>query len=217
MNAENASAKTSIYTWLGLLLTYTSVMINRAIFESIYGDQLDDGPFILRELINLGTVVLLFWIIRRKEGLPYSSIGLTPRPWKEVALWSLIIMVASVAAILLALLLVKSLGMSFGESKAFDKLSIFSIGLVCVRAGVLEEVFMRGYQLERWNTIFQNKWIASALSLLPFALLHYTQGWAGIIISFAAGAVLTAFYWWKRNLQANAIAHFSIDFLANIP
>jgi membrane protease YdiL (CAAX protease family) len=51
---------------------------------------------------------------------------------------------------------------------------------------------------------------------VPFALLHYTQGWSGIIISFAAGAVLTATYWWKRNLPANMIAHFLIDFLANI-
>jgi len=83
-------------------------------------------------------------------------------------------------------------------------------------AGILEEVFMRGYQLERWNSIFQNKWVASALSLVPFALRHYTQGWAGILIAFSAGVVLTAMYWWKRNLPANMIAHFAIDFMANI-
>jgi membrane protease YdiL (CAAX protease family) len=207
---------TNSYTWLGLLLTYVSVSLTRFIFTRIFGEPLDDIPFIFRELINLGTVVLLFWLILKKEKLPLSSIGISRRPWKETALWTGIIFVLTLGAMLLALLLCKWMGLPFGDSTAFDKLSAFSITLVCLRAGILEEVFMRGYQLERWNSIFQNKWVASALSLLPFALLHYTQGWSGIIISFAAGAVLTATYWWKRNLPANMIAHFLIDFLANI-
>lgn len=209
-------ATTNSYTWLGLLLTYVSVTLTRFIFTRIFGEPLAEMPFIFKELLNLGTVALLFWIILKKEKLPLSSIGITPRPWKETALWTVIIFALTLGAMLLALLLCKWLGLPFGESKAFDNLSAFSITLVCLRAGILEEAFMRGYQLERWNSIFQNRWLASALSLIPFALLHYTQGWAGIIISFAAGAVLTATYWWKRNLPANMIAHFLIDFLANI-
>lgn len=201
---------------MGLLLSYTALPLTRLIFKAIYGEPLDEVPFILRETINLGTVALLFWLIMRKENLPLSSIGIGGKTWKETALWSLIIFGLTLGAMLLALLLVQALGLPFGESTAFDKLSAFSITLVCLRAGIAEEVFARGYQLERWNAFFQNKWVASAVSLIPFALLHYTQGWAGIIISFAAGAALTCAYWWKRNLPANMIAHFAIDFMANI-
>lgn len=208
------SSKT--YTGLGLLLSYAAIPLTRLIFKAVYGEPLDETPFILRETINLDAVALLLWLVVRKENLPLSSIGIGGKTWKETALWSLVIFVLTLGAILLALLLVKTLELPFGESTAFDKLSAFSITLVCIRAGVAEEVFMRGYQLERWNTFFQNKWVASALSLIPFALLHYTQGWAGIIISFAAGAALTFAYWWKRNLPANMIAHFAIDFMANI-
>lgn len=209
-------APTSPFTWLGLLLTYVSVTLTRYAFTQIYGDPLPEISFIFRELINLGTVALLFWLILKKEKLSLASIGITSRPWKETAIWSVAFFALTLGAILLAVGLCKLLGLPFGESKAFDNLSAFSITLVCLRAGILEEVFMRGYQLERWNTMLQNKWVASALSLIPFALLHYTQGLSGILISFAAGAVLTATYWWKRNLPANMIAHFLIDFLANI-
>lgn len=209
-------ASTNVFTWFGLLLTYVSVPLTRLVFTHFFGEPLAEAPFIFRELLNLGTVALLFWLILRKEKLPLASIGISPRPWKETAGWSVVFFFLTVGAMLLALLLCKWMALPFGESKAFDNLSSFSITLVCLRAGILEETFMRGYQLERWNSMLQNKWLASALSLVPFALLHYTQGWAGILISFAAGAVLTATYWWKRNLPANMIAHFSIDFLANI-
>lgn len=204
------------YTWLGLLLTYVSVPLTRIIFTQFYGEPLPEIHFVFKELLNLSAVALLFWLILKKENLTLESIGISRRSWKETALWSLAFLVLTLGAMLLALGLCKWLGLPFGESKSFDNLSAFSITLVCLRAGVLEEVFMRGYQLERWNSIFQNKWLASALSLVPFALLHYTQGWAGILISFVAGAVLTATYWWKRNLPANMIAHFLIDFMANI-
>lgn len=204
------------FTWIGILITYCTLPFTGMLFRYFFGEEMDDGPFILKELINLAMVGLLLWIVLRKEQLPLATIGISRRPWKETALWTALIFVATLAAILLTLALVHALGLSFGESKAFDKLSAFSITLVCLRAGIAEEVFMRGFQLERWNTLLNNKWLATALSLLPFALLHYTQGLAGILISFAAGAVLSAMYWWKRNLPANMIAHFLIDFMANI-
>jgi membrane protease YdiL (CAAX protease family) len=82
---------------------------------------------------------------------------------------------------------------------------------------VAEEVFMRGYLLERLTTLTRSPWAAVTLSLIPFALLHYPgQGWAGVLISFFAGGVLTWFYLWKRDLKANIIAHFLVDFIPNV-
>jgi membrane protease YdiL (CAAX protease family) len=71
--------------------------------------------------------------------------------------------------------------------------------------------------LERLSSLTGSKAAAVILSLVPFALLHYPgQGWAGVLVSFAAGGVLTWFYLWKRDLKANIIAHFLVDFIPNV-
>jgi membrane protease YdiL (CAAX protease family) len=151
------------------------------------------------------------------EKLGLDSIGLKFDGWNKSLLLTFAIMVSSVVAIIIGVLISQLMGWSFGESKAFDALSLWTVTLVTIRAGVAEEVFMRGYLLERLTTISGSNWIAIALSLLPFALLHYPgQGWAGVLVSFNAGAVLTAFYFWKRDLKANILAHFLIDFIANV-
>jgi uncharacterized protein len=54
------------------------------------------------------------------------------------------------------------------------------------------------------------------IPLAIFALGHYRQGVAGIIIALLTGAVLTYAYVWKRDLVANMIAHFTVDFVPNI-
>ncbi|HLW34588.1 MAG TPA: hypothetical protein VKS98_02920 [Chthoniobacterales bacterium] len=36
------------------------------------------------------------------------------------------------------------------------------------------------------------------------------------MIAFALGAVLAGFYLWRRDLMANIIGHFLVDFVANV-
>jgi membrane protease YdiL (CAAX protease family) len=55
-----------------------------------------------------------------------------------------------------------------------------------------------------------------ALSVIPFALCHFSQGWAGVLIAFVGGGVLMATYLLKKNLTSNIIAHFAIDFIGNV-
>jgi membrane protease YdiL (CAAX protease family) len=101
---------------------------------------------------------------------------------------------------------------AYGESQTMSKLSMGTLTLVCLRAGVAEEVFFRGYIYERLATLTQNKGFAVTLSAIPFALCHFSQGWAGVLIAFVGGGVLMATYLWKKNLTSNIIAHFAIDF-----
>jgi CAAX protease family protein len=57
---------------------------------------------------------------------------------------------------------------------------------------------------------------AAALSLVIFSIAHWTGGWANILIAFVTGAILTAFYLRRRDLVANMIGHFLVDFIANV-
>jgi hypothetical protein len=46
--------------------------------------------------------------------------------------------------------------------------------------------------------------------------IDWTGGWANILIALALGAILAGFYLWRRDLVANMIGHFLVDFAANI-
>jgi membrane protease YdiL (CAAX protease family) len=204
-------------TYLGILLSYSTISGVNWIFKTYNGEQLNNPQVVAKELIILALVGVLLLLVVRGEKQGLDSIGLKFESWGKSFLFALAIMASSVVAILIGVLISQWMGWSFGESKAFDALSLWTVTLVTIRAGVAEEVFMRGYLLERLTTLLGNKWVAVALSLVPFALLHYPgQGWAGVLVSFNASAVLTAFYFWKRDLKANILAHFLIDFIANV-
>lgn len=204
-------------TYLGILLSYLTISGVNWIFKTYNGEQLNNPQVVAKELIILALVGVLLLLIVKGERLGLDSIGLKFEGWGKSLLLTLAIMAGTVVAIIIGVVISQWMGWSFGESKAFDALSLWTVTLITIRAGVAEEVFMRGYLLERLTTLFGNKWLAIALSLLPFALLHYPgQGWAGVLVSFNAGAVLTAFYFWKRDLKANIFAHFLVDFIANV-
>jgi len=46
--------------------------------------------------------------------------------------------------------------------------------------------------------------------------MHFRQGIGGVVIAMAGGLVLSFFYWKRRDLKANIIAHFLVDFIPNI-
>ena len=51
---------------------------------------------------------------------------------------------------------------------------------------------------------------------MPFALFHYRQGPAGILIAGVAAVILTALYLKRRDLPAVMFTHFTVDFIPNI-
>jgi membrane protease YdiL (CAAX protease family) len=206
----------NIYTVIGLFISYTSITVLNLIFKYFFGNQLTDLTAIARELLILGMVAVVLWIVVKKEKLPLESIGLHARNWKGTWIWALVTVVGCFALAFACILFAQIIGWKFGESKAFDKLSLFAISIIVIRAGVAEEVFMRGFIIERLTTWTGNKYAAAMLSLVPFALLHYSQGYAGILISFVLGGMLTVMYMWRRDLKANIIAHFLVDFIPNV-
>jgi membrane protease YdiL (CAAX protease family) len=54
------------------------------------------------------------------------------------------------------------------------------------------------------------------IPLTIFGVAHWTGGWANILIAVALGVILSVFYVWRRDLVANMIAHFLVDFIGNM-
>ena len=101
-------------------------------------------------------------------------------------------------------------------SAAFEKLPLWLITLIVIRAGVVEELFYRGYAIERLRMIGLGPFWSVTIPLVIFSLGHWSGGAANILIALAAGIILTGFYLWRRDLVANMIGHGLVDFVANV-
>ena len=213
---ETTISTTNKFTWFGIFISLFSITALSLVFKSLFGAQLTNAQMVSKELIILGVVGYLIWYILPRENQKLASIGLHNRHWGKSLLWALLITIVCIAAALGCIEICKLLGWRIGESKAFDNLSLPVIALVTMRAGIAEEVFTRGYLLERLTVITGKKGLAFLLSTIPFGLLHYSQGYAGILIATVLGGIFALFYFWKKDLKANIIAHFLVDFIPNV-
>jgi membrane protease YdiL (CAAX protease family) len=205
--------KVSPATWAGLAISLFALVVIRQAFVFFVPEPTFASAVLKETLIWLNAVALIL-IVRRGEHLPMRSIGLgTARWWKSI-LWGFIIAIVS-AVVIGALAHVTSYGHGPG-SAAFEKLPLWLITAIIFRAGVVEELFYRGYAIERLQMIGLGRFWSVAIPLVIFSLGHWSGGVANILIAFTAGLILTGFYLWRRDLAANMIGHGLVDFVANV-
>lgn len=202
-----------VATWLGLFVALFALLIVRQAV-SYFSPTLTFTAALWKESLIWLTAVALLIVIRRGEQLPLTSVGLGTSTWWKSILWG------SIMAIICALVggaLAALTGYGHGPGSApFAKLPIWLISLIVLRAGVVEEFFYRGYAIERLQALGLNRYLAAGVPLLIFALGHWTGGAANILIALALGGILAAFYLWRRDLVANMMGHFTVDFVANV-
>ena len=212
-NQSSVSKKVSRATWAGLAISLFAMVVIRQAFV-FFVPEITFASALLKEALIWLSAVTLLMIIRRGERLPMRSIGLgTARWWKSI-LWGFVITIVSATAVgILAYLT----GYGHGRgSAAFEKLPLWLITLIVFRAGVVEELFYRGYAIERLQMIGLGRFWSVIIPLVIFSLGHWSGGAANILIALAAGVILTGFYLWRRDLVANMIGHGSVDFVANV-
>ena len=199
------------FSWLGLAISLFAILIVRQVINYLW-PVLPLPAVILREALIWGSAAILIVLVRRAERLPFSSIGIGTRGWGKSILWGLVIFVSCFAA---GGMLVHLTGYGHGTAAAaIDKLPLWMITLVVLRAGVVEELFYRGYVIERLQAFGLNRFVAAGIPLVIFAAGHWTGGAANILIALVLGAILAGFYLWHRDLVANMIGHFAVDFVA---
>jgi len=213
MRERPAAAKNTRATWLGLFVSLFAMVVIRQAFV-FFVPEITFAAAIVKETLIWASAAALLVILRRGEGLSFRSIGLgTCRWWKSIA-WGFVIAVIS-AAVALGLAHLTSYGNGPG-SAAFEKLPLWLITLIVIRAGVVEELFYRGYAIERLRMIGLGRFWSVTIPLVIFSIGHWSGGAANILIAFAAGLILTGFYLWRRDLAANMIGHGLVDFVANV-
>lgn len=204
------------FTFLGIFISLFGITFITLVFRHVMGNQLNDGQMMARELLILALVAFLCFYIIPKEKLQLDSIGLNSNHWGKSVLWAIGLAIILLFALLACVELCKAFGLTFESQKPWARLSKPVVAFITLRAGIAEDVFSRGYLLERFTSITGKKWIALCLSVIPFGLMHYSQGPAGVITAMVGGLILSLFYFWKRDLKVNIIAHFLVDFIPNV-
>jgi membrane protease YdiL (CAAX protease family) len=214
MNDQSATpAKTSTATWIGLGIALFAMLVVRQIVSYFWPSPTFTSA-VAKEAGMWISAVALFIIIRRGERLSLTSVGLGTSPWWKSILWGLLLTVVCLAV---GFALVHLTGYGHGpNSAALDKLPLWLVSLIVLRAGVVEEFFYRGYAIERLQTVGLSRFWAVVIPLVIFSVGHWTGGAANILIALALGAILTGFYLWRRDLVANMFGHWLVDFVGNI-
>jgi uncharacterized protein len=206
-------ASRNAVTWFGLCFSLSSMLVIRQVFRAVTPEP-GTTLVLAREACMFASAGALVWLVRRGEGLPLRSIGIGTSPvWKSLA-WGVVI---AIACLLPAAGLATLTGYGHGPgAQAFAKLPLWLVFIVVVRAGVVEELFYRGYAIERLQTLGFGRIPSWLIPLAIFALAHWTGGAANILLALVLGGILTAFYQWRRDLVANMFGHFLVDFVANV-
>ena len=212
--------RTPAITYLGLALALFGVPLLIYIFQS----TAPPGPFtdrfvLTKELSIFAVTGILLLLIIKGEKLGLDSIGFHNRNWGKSILWGLLGVVIAGVALAILLFIFSKVGIKFGEgaeSGRYKNVSLWVISFMVLRAGVVEEICYRGYVIERLEKMTGNWVVYFLIPLILFAVFHYRQGIGGIIISFVAGAILAVLYLKRRDLKANIITHFLVDFIPNV-
>ncbi len=199
-------------TWIGLFIALFGMLIVRQVVNQIWPEQ-NFTSAVVKEVGMWLVAFALLLVVKLGEGLPFTSIGLGTARWAKSIGWGLLL---TVVCSVVAVLLIKLTGYSGEGGKMMDKLPLWLVTLIVTRAGVVEELCYRGYAIERLQLLGLPRWLAAAVPLIIFGVGHWTGGWANIVIALALGGILAVFYLWRRDLVANMIGHFLVDFAGNV-
>ena len=204
-------AKVSPFTCVGLFISLFGFVAVRLAFRA-FGVSNSITVDVWREVAIWIVAALLIVLIRRGEGLPLSSIRLGTAPWRQSLRYGCTL--TGLCGVT-AWIVIHFTGYGHGAgSAAFNQEPIwFAILGTAIRPGIVEELFFRGYAIERLESMGCGRVLSAAIPLSIFAATHWTGGIPSVIIALILGTVLTLFYLWRRDLVANMIGHGLGNFL----
>jgi membrane protease YdiL (CAAX protease family) len=203
-------SKISSFTWVGLLISLFGFIALRLAFRA-FGVSNSITADVWREVAVWIMAAVLIVLVRFGERLPLSSIRLGVAPWRQSIRFGCIL--AGLCGVT-AWVVISFTGYGHGPGSAeFNKEPIWFETMAVIRSGIVEELFFRGYAIERLESIGCGRVLSAGIPLAIFAATHWTGGIPNIIIALVVGAVLTLFYLWRRDLVANMIGHGLSDFL----
>lgn len=168
--------------------------------------------FVGPQWIATGILVgFVLWVERR----PLASIGAAWPVWSDLWL-GLGGAVVGLLTLLVVVPLRNALGFDVNEGGlgVLLQFPLWAMVLVVITVAVTEEVLFRAYPIERIAEMTGSVWIAAAVSLIVFILLHVPMWGVGHIFNIGGiSIILVALYTWQRRLAPVVIMHFLTNFV----
>jgi membrane protease YdiL (CAAX protease family) len=206
----------TVATTIGLAIALFAIPLFVAGYRRLTGPYHSNLQLVIRDAGVLILVALLLWLVKTQESLPFASIGWQNRLGRSLVR-GCVLALSSLLVTVGLYVLFQHFDVHLGESdRGSFQPSLWVIVLGMLRAGIAEEIFYRGYAIERLQSLTGNTWLAASVPLVVFAASHYPQGLGGVIAVFVIGAVATVFYVKFRDLGANIIGHSLVDIVLNV-
>jgi uncharacterized protein len=182
------------------------------------GAWLFPGDSLTARLLNEG----LFWFLTAAivafvvfvERRSLSSIGFRKPTWRTLLFGVAggLVMTAAIAFVYLVIYPLFHTAVDIGAGTPASAMPYWLNVIIVIRAAVFEEVFYRGFAIERLTEFTGRRWLAAVISLLAFTYAHLSSwGWMHLLVAGVGGVALTALYLWRRDLASNMVAHFVTD------
>lgn len=194
-------------------LNYALLMLNFAqIFEKMTNKSLvTSGLFIVQELLF---ILPLYFFVIRKYGLKAGEMGFKKVEWKEVAKcvfagfamifafnFLFILLSSRISFVIPGFEPQQSHVPLFGDTNLDIALAVVVLVFI---APVVEELLFRGFLLQTFLARFK-PWIASLLTAIFFALVHFELESAGMIIFLAL--ILNWMFMRTRSIWPGIVFH----------
>src|SRR5579875_642482 len=200
---------------LGIALSaFAALMVVSLRAQSGFTAEQDSDPGRLMAwwlpLFGLGVVAIPIFIERRAA--PLRSLGIR-RPGLFDITWGVLAFALAVRAMATVAPLINRRFPAIHIQ--MNQLPMLKGWILVISAAVFEELFFRGYLIERLEMVAGSTWFAAGLSLMLFAFGHLPAwGPAGAVRYLVWGAFVTALYLLRRNLVVCMMMHLAQDALS---
>ena len=194
-------------SWVGIIVVLGSEFLIRNVFLPIQSNEFHVKNAIIIEWLIL-VLLIAYWIpgIEKKS---LESIGFGKFKWRHVWMGLLVFVLATVALVISGIVL-ETYGLEPIRSlqpvlKTYSSLTLFGLFLT---GTILEEIFYRGYLIERLGALLGRRWLAGIISWITFTLVHLRFFGLGPTIDVSIlSAALVLLYLKERSIWPCIVAH----------
>ena len=194
-------------SWFGIIVVLGSEFLIRNIFLPKQSNEIHVRNAIIIEWLIL--ILLLAYWIPRVEKKSLESIGFGK--FKRRHLWvGLLVFFLATVALMVSGILLEANGLEPIRSlqpvlKTYSSLTLFGLFLT---GTILEEIFYRGYLIERLGALLGYRWLAGIISWIAFTLVHLKFFGLGPTIDVSVlSAALVLLYLKERSIWPCIVAH----------
>jgi membrane protease YdiL (CAAX protease family) len=215
-NGKNPDLKLS-EKWIyaaGLTIVFGVEFVLRDLLLPENANDIGIDLALIGEWVTLSFLVFLW--IPQVEKKNMASIGLGKFKRRHLG-WAVLVYILALVASSISGFVLQSVGLPSLRSlqpmiKGYGFATLFGLFLT---GTFLEEVFYRGYLIERMTTLTRNRWVAAFVSWLLFTLVHLKFfGLGATIDTTVVSAALVLLYMKEKSIWPCIIVHGINDALA---